>query len=270
MKFTDININTPEGKYLLAAVSLLTSKYGPSQKTPESVMDELKPIADNVDDRPRDFEKELRGLINSLSLEAESDTPDFILASYIVGSLENFDRCVRNRSNWYGNNYETPSLKEFYKAPTYNQHLKDSLEYLTGKYPTIGTDIGFDQTSLEARQAAWDRQYDSRDSEPVKSRPARPSLETDAYAEKLNQPLDAFKQRIANFESDESKEARVKELRKQLEINKSGYAGVNRMGQIVDRRKDPAAVPIPENSLLGVPAPKPWPEAGESQEGGAE
>lgn len=40
------------------------------------------------------------------------------------------------------------------------------------------------------------------------------------------------------------------------ELNKSGYAGVDRTGKIVDRRKFPNAVPVQENSLFGVVAPK--------------
>lgn len=40
------------------------------------------------------------------------------------------------------------------------------------------------------------------------------------------------------------------------EINQSGYAGCDRNGNIVDRRKYPNAVPIQKNSLLGIPEPK--------------
>lgn len=40
------------------------------------------------------------------------------------------------------------------------------------------------------------------------------------------------------------------------EINQSGYAGCDRNGNIVDRRKFPNAVPIQENRLLGIPKPK--------------
>lgn len=40
------------------------------------------------------------------------------------------------------------------------------------------------------------------------------------------------------------------------EINQSGYAGINSNGHIVDRRKFPNAVPVQENSLLGIPPVK--------------
>jgi len=40
-----------------------------------------------------------------------------------------------------------------------------------------------------------------------------------------------------------------------IEISKSGYGGVNKRGQIVDRRIDPLAVPMQANETFGVPAP---------------
>lgn len=42
------------------------------------------------------------------------------------------------------------------------------------------------------------------------------------------------------------------------EINQSGYAGINSKGMIVDRREFPEAVPVPENRMLNIPAPKEW------------
>lgn len=42
-----------------------------------------------------------------------------------------------------------------------------------------------------------------------------------------------------------------------MEINDSGYAGVMPNGNIVDRRKHPEAVPVPENKMLGIPPAKP-------------
>lgn len=41
------------------------------------------------------------------------------------------------------------------------------------------------------------------------------------------------------------------------EISISGYGGVNRAGNIVDRRKFPDAVPIAKNSMFGIPEPLP-------------
>lgn len=48
------------------------------------------------------FMKELEELINKHSKENESNTPDFILASYIHHALQAFDIAVENRDSWYG------------------------------------------------------------------------------------------------------------------------------------------------------------------------
>lgn len=47
------------------------------------------------------FEKELEQLINRYSQENGSDTPDFILAQYLLKCLENFNSTVRARKDWY-------------------------------------------------------------------------------------------------------------------------------------------------------------------------
>lgn len=48
------------------------------------------------------FHKELEQLINKYSKENGSNTPDFILAQYLEGCLENFNVITRAREKWYG------------------------------------------------------------------------------------------------------------------------------------------------------------------------
>jgi len=48
------------------------------------------------------FRQELESLINRYSQENGSDTPDFILARYIVGSLAVFNCAVNHREVWHG------------------------------------------------------------------------------------------------------------------------------------------------------------------------
>ena len=48
------------------------------------------------------FQREIEEVINKNSLENGSDTPDFILAEYLVGCLKAFDKAVMLRRNWYG------------------------------------------------------------------------------------------------------------------------------------------------------------------------
>ena len=49
-----------------------------------------------------DFRKQLESLINCESKENGSGTPDFILAQYLDGCLENFDKTITAREKWYG------------------------------------------------------------------------------------------------------------------------------------------------------------------------
>jgi len=48
------------------------------------------------------FLNELQQLINRYSKENGSDTPDFILAEYLQGCLDNFDKTLVRREKWYG------------------------------------------------------------------------------------------------------------------------------------------------------------------------
>jgi len=49
-----------------------------------------------------EFEQKLSDLINSTSMENGSNTPDWILAEYLRGCLENFNRTIKAREKWYG------------------------------------------------------------------------------------------------------------------------------------------------------------------------
>lgn len=48
------------------------------------------------------FQEELEHLINCYSLENGSNTPDFILAEYLVDCLKAFNKCSRAREKWFG------------------------------------------------------------------------------------------------------------------------------------------------------------------------
>jgi hypothetical protein len=56
----------------------------------------------------KSLQEELRHLINCRSLENGSNTPDFILAGYLVGCLAAFDVAVRERSKFYGREHQKP------------------------------------------------------------------------------------------------------------------------------------------------------------------
>lgn len=48
------------------------------------------------------FKKELENLINRYSKENESNTPDFILAEYLIRCLNTWNTCTESREHWYG------------------------------------------------------------------------------------------------------------------------------------------------------------------------
>ena len=56
------------------------------------------------------FRKELENLINKHSLENGSDTPDFMLATYLVSCLENYNEIIKTREKWYGREKEESNL----------------------------------------------------------------------------------------------------------------------------------------------------------------
>lgn len=49
-----------------------------------------------------EFEQELESLINRCCEENKSDTPDFILAEYLVHCINAFNQGVKARDKWYG------------------------------------------------------------------------------------------------------------------------------------------------------------------------
>lgn len=48
-----------------------------------------------------EFRQELQNLLNYHSVEQYSDTPDFILANYLIRCLESFDIAIAERERWY-------------------------------------------------------------------------------------------------------------------------------------------------------------------------
>jgi len=53
-------------------------------------------------EKPKTFNEELRSLINRRSRENISNTPDFILAEYLLTCLEAFESASNAREKWFG------------------------------------------------------------------------------------------------------------------------------------------------------------------------
>jgi hypothetical protein len=54
--------------------------------------------------------EELRSLLNRHSRENGSNTPDFILATFLEQVLIDWDHAVRARDQWYGRNHDVAGL----------------------------------------------------------------------------------------------------------------------------------------------------------------
>lgn len=52
--------------------------------------------------RKSDFFSELEQLLNKYSVENGSNTPDFIVAQYLLHCLQAFNSAVNRRETWYG------------------------------------------------------------------------------------------------------------------------------------------------------------------------
>ncbi len=65
-----------------------------------------------------EFRTKLTSLLNCESKENESDTPDFILANYLIDCLRAFDDATIRREMWYGRNEPlAPLTTESPKGP---------------------------------------------------------------------------------------------------------------------------------------------------------
>lgn len=106
---SQIDTNSTEGKYLMAAMAMLTTESHTSE-TPYDVLSQVHNLAvkmygeikePEVYTRP-DFKTSFTQLLNSYSMENHSDTPDFILMEYLCDCFMAFNRATNDRERWYG------------------------------------------------------------------------------------------------------------------------------------------------------------------------
>ncbi len=62
----------------------------------------MSPVFTAEGEPPRDLHHALTILCNSYSVEGGSNTPDLILATYIIECLKAFNNAVTRRDSWYG------------------------------------------------------------------------------------------------------------------------------------------------------------------------
>ncbi|MDD5650798.1 MAG: hypothetical protein PHF86_10360 [Candidatus Nanoarchaeia archaeon] len=56
--------------------------------------------------KEENLRKNIEDAINKVSEENESNTPDFILAEYLINCLKAFDLATKQRDKWYNVNLE--------------------------------------------------------------------------------------------------------------------------------------------------------------------
>ena len=63
-------------------------------------------MSNREDKKIENFKRDLAKLINIYSLDAVSNTPDFIIAEYLTNTLLEFDKLMQSRDDWwYGDNH---------------------------------------------------------------------------------------------------------------------------------------------------------------------
>lgn len=114
------------------------------------------------------FKKELEALINSYSKENESNTPDFILAEYMINCLHAFEKATNERTKWSVGaveNSEDGALPIFgvsgsFCARALTKKMKEAREYvdkhvqLFGTKPTyrrVAEELGIKSTAAYSR-----------------------------------------------------------------------------------------------------------------------
>ena len=58
------------------------------------------------------LQKKIKDLLNSESRESESNTPDYILANYLLNCLRAYEAAVQQRENWWGAPLDRPKRGE--------------------------------------------------------------------------------------------------------------------------------------------------------------
>lgn len=76
-------------------------------KDPNAPAVEITPAGEVV---AKGLRHEIEHAINRVSAENGSNTPDFILAGFLVSCLAAFDRAVIERERWYGSRPHPPGL----------------------------------------------------------------------------------------------------------------------------------------------------------------
>jgi hypothetical protein len=111
------------------------------------------------------LDKKLERAINSVSAENQSNTPDFILANFLMNALAAVDMAIQQRDKWYGIRPAPHASAQINEPPQVTgspEHTKDSAGGPASgspdnsprtECPEIAQAVRGDNTSKEARAA---------------------------------------------------------------------------------------------------------------------
>lgn len=54
-----------------------------------------------IDEEYESLKKEIAGLLNKYSQENRSNTPDYMLADFMLGCLNVYENTIRSRTEWF-------------------------------------------------------------------------------------------------------------------------------------------------------------------------
>lgn len=118
----------------------------------------------NNDIMPKsEFRIELEQLLNRHSMENGCDSPDFILAKFLVSALDNFNAAVNEREEWYGRQKHLSDIPEAINIPDINLEPSTTEPLIdldsTGKAPYL-KQSKTDETYRICSGADWKGAFD--------------------------------------------------------------------------------------------------------------
>jgi len=132
MRLSEVNTNSAEGRLLMAALAILTTSKevnikgfigDGTKKTPDDMLDLVGDLSKEMYNdqaalpeyampKKRDLKRELTGVLNSFSCENASNTPDFVLAQFMLDTLSAFNTASQAREKWYGKRLTISGVEE--------------------------------------------------------------------------------------------------------------------------------------------------------------
>jgi hypothetical protein len=104
-----------------------------------------------------EVQKELTNLVNRLSLENASDTPDFIIAEFLHEILGAWNSAVQRREKWYGRRQAAETEDPDEEIREAAQRVQDNLDRLDAQVAIHSTTQELKRARIQLRNALTKR-----------------------------------------------------------------------------------------------------------------